>query len=260
MQFKFNKKFLTLIIGFISLGVLVSGCSKGSADNKKTLTVGTTAQTYPNSYKKNDKLVGFDIDVTNAVAKKIGYKVRWKVIGDVPGLFGALDSGKIDTIANAVTVLPARQKNYNFSRVYSRYPAQIAVLKDSKYKSVKDLEGKTVSATIGSSNIDLLKKYNSKVNIKTYDDRNAVFTDANSGKVDGVLNQRQFLQTTIKKQKLNLRILKDVIGENRAAYPFKKKQDQKLRQKISDALKTLEKDGTLSKISKKYFNEDVTQK
>lgn len=257
---KFIVRILTVASAFLLL--ILAGCSSNSrASESKTITVGTTAQTYPNSYKKNDKLTGFDIDVTNAVAKKIGYKVKWKVIGDVPGLFGALDSGKVQTIANAVTVLPAREKNYDFSNNYSYYAAQIAVPKNSTAKSVKDLDGKTVSATIGSSNIDLLKKYDSKVNIKSYDDRNGVFTDAASGKVAGVLNQRQFLQTTIKKQNLNLRIINENIGMNKAAFPFKKNssESKKLRQKFNKALKELEKDGTLKKLSEKYFNEDVTK-
>lgn len=258
-----KKRLITVLsIASAFLLLVLAGCSSSnSAAKTKTITVGTTAQTYPNSYKKNNKLTGFDIDVTNAVAKKIGYKVKWKVIGDVPGLFGALDSGKVDTIANAITVLPAREKSYDFSNVYSYYAAQIAVPKNSSAKSVKDLEGKTVSATIGSSNIDLLKKYDSKVKIKTYDDRNGVFTDAANGKVAGVLNQRQFLQTTIKKQKLNLRIINENIGMNKAAFPFKKNSsDSKtLRKKFNKALKELEKDGTLKKISEKYFNEDVTK-
>lgn len=118
----------------------------------------------------------------------MGDKVKFKVVGDIPSLFGELDKGSIDTIANSVTVLPEREKKYSFSPVYSYYPAQIAVKKDSKYKTIKDLEGKTVSATVGSSNIDLLQKYDSKIKIKKYDDRNAVFTDANNGTVAGVLN------------------------------------------------------------------------
>ncbi len=118
----------------------------------------------------------------------MGDKVKFKVVGDIPSLFGELDKGSIDTIANSVTVLLERQKKYNFSPVYSYYAAQITVKKDSKYKTIKDLEGKTVSATVGSSNIDLLKKYDPKIKIKKYDDRNAVFTDANNGTVAGVVN------------------------------------------------------------------------
>lgn len=249
------------IIFFLTIVLVLVATQNVQASTEKTITIGTTAQTYPNSYKKNNSLTGFDVDVAKAIGKKLGYKVKFKIVGDLPGLFGELDSGGIDTIANAVTVLPARTKNYNFSNVYSYYAAQIAVKKDSKYKTIKDLEGQTVSATIGSSNITLLKKYDSKIKIKSYDDRNAVFTDANNGTVSGVLNQRQFLQQTIKKQNLDLRIVKGVAGWNKAAFPFKKDaQGKKLQKKFNKALSELKKNGTLVKLSKKYFSgEDVTK-
>ena len=254
---KFTK--IKLLIAALALGGTVAAAPVAHAE---TLTVGTTAQTYPTSYKKGDKLTGFDVAVTKAVAKEMGDKVKFKVVGDVPSLFGELDKGSIDTIANSVTVLPEREKKYSFSPVYSYYPAQIAVKKDSKYKTIKDLEGKTVSATVGSSNIDLLQKYDSKIKIKKYDDRNADFTDANSGTVAGVLNQRQFLEETIKKQNLDLRILKGVAGWNKSAFPFAKNSEAQAKQKKFDkALLKLKKDGTLSKLSKKYYNgEDVTKK
>lgn len=250
---KFTK--IKLLIAALALGGTVAAAPVAHAE---TLTVGTTAQTYPTSYKKGDKLTGFDV----AVTKEMGDKVKFKVVGDIPSLFGELDKGSIDTIANSVTVLPEREKKYSFSPVYSYYPAQIAVKKDSKYKTIKDLEGKTVSATVGSSNIDLLQKYDSKIKIKKYDDRNAVFTDANNGTVAGVLNQRQFLEETIKKQNLDLRILKGVAGWNKSAFPFAKNSKAQAKQKKFDkALLKLKKDGTLSRLSKKYYNgEDVTKK
>ena len=255
MKKRLTQIFLTIAALFL---VTTVGVTHASA---KTLTVGTTAQTYPNSYKKNGKLKGFDIDLTKAVAKKLGYKVKFKVVGDVPGLLEDLKSGKVDTVANAITVNASRKKSYYFSNVYAYYAAQIAVKKDSSAKSIKDLEGKTVSATVGSSNIDILKKYDSKIKIKSYDDRNTAFTDAANGTVAGVLNQRQFLQQTIKKQNLNLRILKGVAGWNKAAFPFQKNaKGQKLQKKFNKALRELKDDGTITKLSKKYYNnEDVTK-
>lgn len=236
--------------------------SSTSTSSSKTITIGTTGQTYPNTYYDDDNnLTGFDIEVTEAITKKLGYSIKWEIIGDVPGLLTAVDSGKIDTVANAVTVLPERQETYDFSDTVAYYAAQIAVKTDSSYQTVADLDGKTVSATLGSSNINLLEAYDSKVNIKTYDDRSAVFSDANSGAVDGVLNQRQFLQQTIKEQGLDLRIIDENIGWNEAAYPFAKTDEgNSLKEEFNSALKELSKDGTLKELSEKYFSEDVTVK
>lgn len=98
---KFTK--IKLLIAALALGGTVAAAPVAHAE---TLTVGTTAQTYPTSYKKGDKLTGFDVAVTKAVAKEMGDKVKFKVVGDIPSLFGELDKGSIDTIANSVTVLP----------------------------------------------------------------------------------------------------------------------------------------------------------
>ncbi|MGT2930338.1 transporter substrate-binding domain-containing protein [Streptococcus dentasini] len=262
------KAIVGLVIVVILVIAVVLGLKKneqassgGSAD-EKVIRVGTTAQTYPNSYKDDaGNLKGFDVELTEAVAKDLGYKVEWKIIGDVPGLLSAIDSKKIDTVANGITILPEREKLYDFSKPVGYYAAQIAVKTDSPYHSVADLEGKTVSGTLGSSNITLLEDYNSKVNIKTYDDRSAVFTDADKGTVDGVVNQRQFLQQTIKEQKLDLRIIDEVIGWNVSAYPFAKtKEGQNLKSDFNKTIKKLQKDGTITKLSKKYYGEDVSKK
>lgn len=249
-------------VAFLAVAALISGVTLlGTPVHAKTITVGTTAQTYPNSYKKGNKLTGFDIDVTRAVAKQVGDKVKFKVIGDVPSLLESVKSGRIDTVANAITVNNSRKKTYQFSNVFAYYAAQIAVRKNSNIKNLKQLEGKTVSATLGSSNIQLLKSYDPKIKIKTYDDRNAVFTDAANGTVAGVLNQRQFLQQTIKRQNLDLRIVKGVAGWNNAAYPFQKSsKGTKLKNQFNKALKQLAANGTIAKISQKYYGENVTQK
>lgn len=269
-----NKKFIGILVAVIVVlglgGVWLFGNNtnttasetqtKNDTTTEKILKVGTTAQTYPNSFKEDGKLKGYDIEVTEAIAKELGYKVEWEVIGDVPGNLGALDSGKIDTVANAITVLPSREELYNFSTVTSYYAAQIAVKKDSSYKTLESLKGKTVSATLGSSNITLLEKYDPEIKIRPYEDRNAIFTDANNGTVDGVLNQKQFLQETIKKQNLDLRIVDGVIGWNEAAYPFAKNEKGKaLQEEFNKAIDKLSKDGTLSKLSEQYFGEDISK-
>ena len=97
---------IALVVGgYLGLKGNSSSSNNENSSSSKTLTVGTTGQTYPNTYyDKNKKLTGFDVDVTKAVAKKLGYKIKWKTIGDVPGLLTAVDSGQIDTVANAVTI------------------------------------------------------------------------------------------------------------------------------------------------------------
>lgn len=100
-----------IVLTLVGLFIL-AGCS---SDNKKgTIVVGTTGQSYPNSYEKDGKLVGYDIEVFEKAAKKEGYKVKW-VKADFSGIMGQLDSGRVDSVANAVAVTDERKEKYQFS-------------------------------------------------------------------------------------------------------------------------------------------------
>ncbi len=83
--------------------------------------------------------------------KKAGYKVEWSV-SDFEGLFGLLDSGRIDTIANELSVSPERKKKYDFSIPYVYSGSVFAVKKDNNtIKSIEDLKGKTVGVGLGTA-------------------------------------------------------------------------------------------------------------
>jgi putative amino-acid transport system substrate-binding protein len=98
-------------VSLLAMAALV-GCNddtKTAVDTTPVLRIGTTGQSYPGSFKENDKLVGFDVDVVREIAKDLHYKVEF-VTSDFSGLMGQLESGKIDTIANDVAVTEVRKK------------------------------------------------------------------------------------------------------------------------------------------------------
>ena len=85
-----KKIFTLLIIGLI----ILAGCSNDSSKSGKdkgTIVAGTTGQSYPNSYEKDGKLVGYDIEAFEKVAHEAGYKVKW-VKADFSGIMGQLES------------------------------------------------------------------------------------------------------------------------------------------------------------------------
>lgn len=99
----------------VSVGLL-SACGSNTASektNEKVVKVGTSAGRSPFIFKEGEKVKGFDAEIIEAAAKKAGYKVEWNV-SDFEGLFGLLDSGRIDTIANELSVSPERKRNMIF--------------------------------------------------------------------------------------------------------------------------------------------------
>ncbi|MCQ2009582.1 transporter substrate-binding domain-containing protein [Sporolactobacillus sp. STSJ-5] len=261
------KKWLAgALAALLLLSVAGCGQSSGKAESQeKILRVGATGQSYPNAYKDdNGKLTGYDVEVLETIAKKLGYKVEWHLTA-FDGVLGQLGSGKIDTVANAFEVTPERAKQYDFTTPYTYTTTAIAVKKDSKIQSLKDLEGKTVGGVSGSNKVDILNDYikKNKLNIKVriYDTREGPQTDTLKGQVAGYVQAASILQATIKKSNLSLRVIDQPLAHTHISFPFSKKskKEQALLKKFNQQLKKLKEDGTLAKLSDKYFGIDVTK-
>nr|WP_252895026.1 transporter substrate-binding domain-containing protein [Liquorilactobacillus satsumensis] len=204
-------------------------------------------------------MVGFDVELANAVAKGLGYKTQW-ITSEFDGLFGQLDNGKINTIANDVAVTPERAKKYLFTKTYNTEATTVAVAQNSAYKTLKDLEGKTVAGAVGSNNTANLKAYDAKINVKTFEGRDDIYQALLVGHVDGVINTRNNLAALIKAKGYKWKILRGNAASVEIAFPFPKDAaGKKLQKQFNAELTKLEKNGTLSKLSQKYFGYDVSQ-
>jgi putative S-methylcysteine transport system substrate-binding protein len=106
------KKFKMLLLGIL-LGTLFIACGK-EGSKKEVIKVGTSGGYFPFTYTENDELKGFDIDVWNEIGKRMGKEIEFKQ-AKFSGLFGMLDTGKIDTISNQITITDKRLEKYDFS-------------------------------------------------------------------------------------------------------------------------------------------------
>lgn len=233
----------------------------GETAEKKVIRAGSTAQSYPNGYEENGKLIGFDVEVLEKVASNLGYEVEW-VKSDFAGLMGQLETGKIDTVANFVAVTPERKEKYNFSETYAYAGATIVTHKDNDYDSLEDLKGKTVSGVLGSNNVKNLENYDPEIIPKTYETRDGAMNDAINKRVDGYVNSKSSLIAEIEKGDLPLEFVGDPFVYEDIALPFmKNEQGEKLSKEFNAEIKKLREDGTLTELSKKYFaDEDITVK
>ena len=126
-----KKKSIFAIVGIIFIAVIAyfgyqtaSGSKttqtvSKSSSNEKVLRVATTGVSFPGSYKdSNGDLTGFDVEIARAVGKKIGYKVEF-ITTSFDGLFGLLQSGKVDAVASSIAITDERQKSYDFTTPYA---------------------------------------------------------------------------------------------------------------------------------------------
>lgn len=253
---------VVIIIVIIGGGIWFSNskkqASKTSSTNK-TIKIATAGTIFPNAYQKNHKLTGYDVQVANAAAKAEGYKTKY-IVTDFDGIFGQIDSGRVSTIANDIGATAERKQKYIFSTPYNNETTNIAVKNGTSYTNLKSLEGKTV-ATSGAGNnfITTLQKYDSKIKIKVYETRDQAIQSLITGRVDGLLYSKSTLSAIIKARSLKWHVVNGSAGSALVAYPFKNStKGKKTRAIFNKGLKKITKNGTLNKISNKYFGYDVT--
>jgi putative amino-acid transport system substrate-binding protein len=229
------------------------------AQDTDTLRVGMSGGYFPFTFVKQDELQGFEVDVMNAVGEQAGLTVEFETMA-FSGLIGALDAGRIDTIANQITITPEREAKFAFSAPYVFDGAQVVTKAgNEEIGGIEDLRGKTVAVNLGSNFEQLLNAlpYADEITVKTYESN--IAQDTALGRVDAFVMDRVSSAQLIKESPLPLQLAGQPFSEIRNALPFRDTDaDRALRDRVDAALTTLREDGTLAEISQKWFGTDIT--
>jgi len=245
-----------LATSIISAGALSLAMNATAADD--SLKVGMSGGYFPFTFVEQDTLKGFEVDVMEAVAEELGVEVEF-VTANFSGLFGMLESGRIDTIANQITITDEREQKYLFTEPYVYDGAQVVVKEgNDAISGVEDLAGKTVAVNLGSNYEQLLRElpYADDIDIRTYDSN--IEQDTALGRVDAFVMDRVSATQVIKDKPLPLALAGKPFSDIRNALPFRQ-DDAELRDRVDAALDTLREDGTLGEISNRWFDADITR-
>ena len=221
--------------------------------------IGTEGTYAPFTYHdESGKLVGFDVEIGEAIAAKLGVKAEF-VEGKWDGLIAGLDAKRYDTVINQVGITDARKQTLDFSPAYTYSNAQLIQRKDDKreFKSLEELKGKKLGVALGTNYMDMAKAVPG-IDVKTYPGAPEYLRDLAAGRLDAALNDRLMLAYLLKNSQLPLRTGANVGAGNPSGIPFKK-GNPKFQKAIDDAMTQLEQDGTFTKISDKWFGIDVTK-
>ncbi|WP_420848109.1 amino acid ABC transporter substrate-binding protein [Photobacterium sanctipauli] len=222
--------------------------------------VGMSGRYFPFTFVKQDQLQGFEVDLWNEIAERNDYNVEF-VTANFSGLFGLLETGRIDTISNQITMTEERKGKYLFSQPYVIDGAQLVVRKgNDDIADTADLNGKTVGVNLGSNYEQLLRQLDnsSEINIKTYDA--GIEHDVALGRTDAFVMDRLSSLELIKKANLPLQLAGEPFEKIENAWPFVQgEKGEKLRDEVNQALDAMREDGTLKEISVKWFDADITQ-
>ncbi len=226
----------------------------------ETWNVGMSGGYFPFTFVRLDELQGFEVDFMRAVAAETGDEVEFDTMA-FSGLIGALETGRIDTIANQITITPEREAAFLFSQPYVFDGAQVVVKagNEDTITSVEDLSGKTVAVNLGSNFEELLEALPNaaEIDIRTYESN--IAQDTALGRVDAFVMDRVSSAQLIEESPLPLALAGPPFSEIRNALPFRDDAEgEALRDRIDAAITTLREDGTLAEISQKWFGADIT--
>ncbi len=252
---KFASKRVVLGVTAALLAVgLLAGCGSDSAQQgEKVLRVGSETTFPPFEFTEGDKYVGFDIDLADAVAKKMGYKMEFKSMG-FDALIPALQSNDIDMIAAGINATPERAKAVDFSEPYfTEGGFAIVVRKDNtNINDWKDLEGKRIVTQIGTIPSEMARKIDG-AQVKDVDSNSQAFNELQANTADAMILDNAVAMYYLKQgADKDLKIVGTPTQAEGTVWAFRK-GDNELREKANKALQDLKADGTYQKIYEKWF-------
>jgi len=261
---------LALVIA-LSLSMVLSGCGKQKETETGdrlarikaagTITIAMEGTWAPWTYHdEDDKLVGFDTEVGQKIAEKLGVTATF-VEGEWDGLFAGLESGRYDLIINGVDITSDRQEKYDFTTPYAYNHTVLIVKSDNEeIKTFEDLKGKTTCNSINSTYMMLAEEYGATC--QGVDSLEETLMMVLAGRVDATLNgEDSFYDYMSVHPEAELKVAAVTSDPTEVAIPIQKGDDTKtLVEAINKAIAELRTEGVLTELSNKYFGRDITNK
>ena len=226
-----------------------------------TINVGTEGTYPPFTYHdESGKLTGYDVEVTRAVADKLGVKVDFKET-QWDAMLAGLDSKRFDMVANQVSLTtPERMAKYDKATAYSWSGAVVLAPKDdSRYSSWEALKGLRSAQSLSSNYGELAERYQAE--IVPVDGMAQAVELVKQGRADFTMNDNLAVLDYLKKfpnSGLEIKLVAPA-SEQRGSGLILRKGDDAVVAKIDEAMAALQADGTLTKISQEFFGADISK-
>lgn len=208
------------------------------------------------SVDEKNEVVGFDVDISSELAKRIGVKpvvitTAWD--GIIPGL----RAGKFDTIVGSMSITPERLKAVDFAGPYYRGGRGIFVAEGSPIKTIEELQTKTIGIILGETS-DKWAREKGGWTIRTYKGIPELLLELRSGRVDGIVTDDIPILIAIKNgnEKVRQLDIPELQGSDNVGIAIRKNNPE-LKAALNKALEDMKADGTYEKISMKWIGRDI---
>lgn len=223
--------------------------------------------TFPPFESKNasGQLVGFDIDLGNAICAEMKVQCSW-VQNSFDGLIPALQAKKFDAILSSLSITDERKKAIAFSDKLFNTPAFLITAKGSSLTpTAQSLKGKRIGVQQGSVFENYANKYwrNAGVEVIAYPDAESVYADLTNGRLDGTLDDAVVVTEALlsKPQGKNFALVQPQVKDDEIFGPGTgiglRQSDTALQARFNQAIATIRANGTYDRLAKKYFDFNI---
>lgn len=209
-------------------------------------------------HNENDELVGFDVEVAKYIADYLGVDVKY-VEGEFDGILEGVKVGRSDVVINGIDVTEKRKKTLEFSDAYAYDRIAIIVSSDNNdIKTLEDLNGKATANTSMSTYATIATDYGASV--QPVDDLNETFLLLKTGRIDATINAEMSYLDYMKQHPDDPIKIACYYFEAPEIAVATNKNSTALIDEINKAIASGHEDGTIAKLSMKYFDTDITVK
>jgi len=237
-------------------GLLAAGAASAQSNTldhikeKGVVVIANGGAFPPFGFVENGTMVGFDIDLGNEVAKRLGVKPDWQKI-DFSGLLPALTSKRVDMLITAMTWTPERAERITFSTPYYNSGIAAAYKAGNPTAAPSDLAGKIVAVQIGSAGERYVRELGTAKQVKTYNDFLLAFADVEAGRADLVVNTLPVIRYNANRRPSQLEV--SPTWDSRDVGINTRKEDQELLAEINRIMADLKQEGFLQRLDAKWF-------
>ena len=255
------------VVGLVALTLVFAACGDdddgggggGAGEptvdliNEGKVTTCTHMPYKPFQFEQGGEIVGFDVDLVDLVAKRLGVE---QAIVDTP--FEGIQSGedlnarKCDIAAAAMTITPEREQKIAFSDPYFDANQALLVKKGSGIKALADLDGKTLGVQSGTTGKMYAEENAQGVELKDYEDLALQLTSVKNDQVPAAINDIPVL-LDFAKENPDVEVAAQFETGEQYGFGMKKGTSQELQAVVNRVIQRAKDDGTYERLYEKWF-------
>lgn len=240
-------------LGAICIMSVLAGGAYAADLGGKTIKIGsdTTSPPMESIDQATGQVVGFDVDMVNAICERINCKAEFVTTG-WDGIFAALAQGQFDMVVSGVSITPERDKTMDFSEPYLINGKAILMRAENEGMTIDDLKkGKKLATQTGTTNADVAAELVGRDNVSLYDTFAASVVALQNGDVDGVVIESA--NGDAYEQEFAGKLIVGITGLQSDPLGMVFREGDPMVAAFNEGLAQIQADGTLAKLKAKYW-------